>query len=114
MYSRLHRTPPRRKSGRHGVLLCFVCIKTLHARKQVVDMKNTPGGKMGLIPEQMADFGEMIARVPLNRPGEAEEVGAGLHFASHESCFTMGTELPIDGGITPLLAFPNFKLNRKE
>jgi len=77
-------------------------------------MKNTPGGKMGLIPEQMADFGEMIARVPLNRPGEAEEVGAGPHFASHESCFTMGTELPIDGGITPLLAFPNFKLNRKE
>ena len=28
-----------------GVRLCFVCIKTLHARKQVVDMKNTLGGQ---------------------------------------------------------------------
>ncbi len=25
--------------------VCFVCIKTLHARKQVVDMKNTLGGQ---------------------------------------------------------------------
>ncbi len=31
--------------SRHGVRLRFVCIKTLHARKQVVDMKNTLGGQ---------------------------------------------------------------------
>ncbi len=27
--------------SRRGVRLCFVCIKTPHARKRVVDMKNT-------------------------------------------------------------------------
>ena len=32
-----------RSDSRHGVRLCFVCIKTLHAGKQVVDMKNTLG-----------------------------------------------------------------------
>ena len=65
---------------------------------------NTPiGGKMGLTPEQMAGFGEMIARVPLKRPGEAEEVAAAaLYFASDDSRFTTGTELVIDGGLTLL------------
>ncbi|MFZ1939952.1 MAG: hypothetical protein WAU67_12695, partial [Terracidiphilus sp.] len=28
--------------------LCFVCIETLHARKPVVNMKNTPGGQFYL------------------------------------------------------------------
>ncbi len=42
----------------------------------------------------------MIARVPLNRPGETEEVAAAaLNFASHESRFTTGTEIRIDCGI---------------
>jgi NAD(P)-dependent dehydrogenase (short-subunit alcohol dehydrogenase family) len=65
---------------------------------------NTPiGGKMGLTPEQMAGFGEMIARVPLKRPGEADEIAAAaLYFASDDSRFTTGTELVIDGGLTLL------------
>ena len=65
---------------------------------------NTPiGGKMGLTPEQMAGFGEMIARVPLKRPGEADEIAAAaLYFASNDSRFTTGTELVIDGGLTLL------------
>ena len=65
---------------------------------------NTPiGGKMGLTPEQMAGFGEMIARVPLKRPGEPEEIAAAaLYFASDDSRFTTGTELVIDGGLTLL------------
>ena len=65
---------------------------------------NTPiSGKMGLTPEQMAGFGDMIARVPLGRPGESEEVAAAaLYFASDESSFTTGTELRIDGGLTLL------------
>ena len=65
---------------------------------------NTPiGGKMGLTPEQIAGFGQMIARIPLGRPGEAEEVAAAaLYFASDESRFTTGTELRIDGGLTLL------------
>ena len=65
---------------------------------------NTPiGGKMGLTPEQMAGFGQMIARVPLQWPGESEEIAAAaLYFASDESRFTTGTELIIDGGLTLL------------
>lgn len=65
---------------------------------------NTPiGGKMGLTPEQMAGFGEMIARVPLKRPGEADEIAAAaIYFASDDSRFTTGTELVIDGGLTLL------------
>jgi NAD(P)-dependent dehydrogenase (short-subunit alcohol dehydrogenase family) len=60
-------------------------------------------GKMGLTPEQIAGFGEMISRVPLGRPGEAEEVAAAaLYFASDDSRFTTGTELRVDGGLTLL------------
>ena len=45
----------------------------------------------------------MIARVPLNRPGEAEQVAAAaLYFAPDESRFTTKAELRIDGGLTPL------------
>jgi len=58
---------------------------------------------MGLSPEQIAGFGEMIGRVPLKRPGEAEEIAAAaLYFASDDSRFTTGTELIIDGGLTLL------------
>ena len=43
---------------------------------------------MGLTPEQMAGFGEMIARVPLGQPGEPEEIAAAaLYFAWNESRF---------------------------
>ena len=63
---------------------------------------NTPiGGKMGLTAEQMAGFGQMIAKLPLQRMGEAEEIAAAaLYFASDESRFTTGTELRIDGGMS--------------
>lgn len=63
---------------------------------------NTPiAGKMELTPAQMAGFGQMIARVPLGRPGEPEEIAAAaLYFASDDSRFTTGTELLVDGGIT--------------
>ncbi len=48
----------------------------------------------------------MIARVPLDRPGEAEEVAAAAtYFFSGESRFTTGTELRIDSGLTLLRAF---------
>jgi NAD(P)-dependent dehydrogenase (short-subunit alcohol dehydrogenase family) len=63
---------------------------------------NTPiGGKMGLTPEQIEGFGAMISRVPLGRPGEAEEIAAAaLYFALDSSRFTTGTELRVDGGLT--------------
>jgi NAD(P)-dependent dehydrogenase (short-subunit alcohol dehydrogenase family) len=63
---------------------------------------DTPiAGKMGLSAEQLAGFAQMIAQVPLRRPGRPEEIAAAaLHFASDESRFTTGTELRIDGGMT--------------
>ena len=63
---------------------------------------NTPiGSKMGLTAEQMAGFGQMIAKLPLQRMGEAEEIAAAaLYFASDDSRFTTGTELRIEGGMS--------------
>jgi NAD(P)-dependent dehydrogenase (short-subunit alcohol dehydrogenase family) len=63
---------------------------------------NTPiAGKMGLSPEQIAGFGQMVAKGPLGRPGEPEEIAAAaLYYASDESKFTTATELRIDGGIS--------------
>jgi NAD(P)-dependent dehydrogenase (short-subunit alcohol dehydrogenase family) len=63
---------------------------------------DTPiAGKMGLSPEQLAGFAEMIRQVPLKRPGRPEEIAAAaLYFASDASRFTTGTELRIDGGLT--------------
>ena len=49
----------------------------------------------------MEGFAQMIARVPLGRPGEPDEIAAAaLYFASDQSKFTTGTDLRIDGGIT--------------
>ena len=58
------------------------------------------GAKMGLTQEQIAWFGQMIAKLPLERIGEPEEVAAAaLYFASDDSRFTTGTELRVDGGM---------------
>ncbi len=58
-------------------------------------------GKVGLTPEQLAGFAEsIVARIPLKRIGQADEVAAAaLFFASDESSFTTGAELFVDGGL---------------
>ena len=63
---------------------------------------NTPiAEKMGLSPEQIAGFGQMVANGPLGRPGKPEEIAAAaLYYASDGSNFTTGTELRVDGGIS--------------
>ena len=63
---------------------------------------NTPiAEKMGLSPEQIAGFGQMVANGPLGRPGKPEEIAAAaVYYASDGSNFTTGTELRVDGGIS--------------
>ena len=57
--------------------------------------------KSNLSEEQKAGFADMIAKTPLKRAGEPEEIAAAaLYLASDESKFTTGSELRVDGGIT--------------
>lgn len=59
------------------------------------------GSKMDLTQEQIAWFGQMIAKLPLERIGQPEEIAAAaLYFASEDSRFTTGAELRVDGGMT--------------
>lgn len=59
------------------------------------------GAKMDLTPAQVAQGGKIVAKVPLSRMGNADEVAeAALYFASDESRFTTGAELTVDGGYT--------------
>lgn len=58
------------------------------------------GGKMGLTAEQFAGFSAIIAKMPLSRIGQPEEIAqAALYFASDDSGFTTGAELHVDGGM---------------
>jgi len=49
-------------------------------------------------------LGDFMARLPLGRPGRAEEVvNAALFFASDESSYITGTNLVVDGGSSVLM-----------
>jgi NAD(P)-dependent dehydrogenase (short-subunit alcohol dehydrogenase family) len=59
-----------------------------------------------LVREIMNDPGQrdpLLDRIPLRRPGTAEEVAAGMVFlASDEASYVTGALLPVDGGITAI------------
>jgi cyclopentanol dehydrogenase len=76
----------------------------LHAKDGIRCNSVHPGPiATDMIREQMADEAWPLAmqRVPMGRPGTAEDVAYGvLYLASDESSYVTGSELVIDGGIT--------------
>ena len=66
---------------------------------------NTPlFGKTGLTEEQINEAATgILASVPLNRFGEAEEIAQGvLYLGSDDSRYVIGHELIVDGGMITL------------
>ena len=66
---------------------------------------NTPiFGKTGMTEEQINEAAAgILANVPVNRFGEAEEIAQGvLYLASNDSRYVIGHELIIDGGMITL------------
>ncbi len=61
-------------------------------------------GRMGMTADQAGDMAKNIAaQVPLGRMGASEEVAkAAVFLASSDSSFTLGAEIPVDGGLSQL------------
>lgn len=61
-----------------------------------------PGVLPPMIGSKRVDVAEaLLQRVPLHRPGEAEEVSAAVLFlASDEASYINGVEIAVDGGLT--------------
>lgn len=61
-------------------------------------------GKMGIPPEMLEQMaGQLIAKVPMGRLRQAEEVAQAVVFlASDESSYIAGQDLFVDGGITAI------------
>jgi len=61
-------------------------------------------GRMGMSAEQASDMAKNIAaQVPLGRIGTSEEVArTAVFLASSDSSFTVGAEIPVDGGLSQL------------
>jgi NAD(P)-dependent dehydrogenase (short-subunit alcohol dehydrogenase family) len=54
----------------------------------------------GIVPRMRATPEEVLARTPLGRFGEAEEVGRLVHYLVSDAAFISGATLTIDGGWT--------------
>ncbi|MCU0655860.1 MAG: SDR family oxidoreductase [Polyangiaceae bacterium] len=62
-------------------------------------------GKLGLPPEAQAGFQQQMTESnPMKRFGRPEEVARAALFLAFEATYTTGAELPVDGGLTQLLA----------
>jgi NAD(P)-dependent dehydrogenase (short-subunit alcohol dehydrogenase family) len=61
-------------------------------------------GKMGMPADQMAAMREQFtAKIPLKRMGRSDEIATvALFFASSDSSFITGADLPVDGGMLDL------------
>src|SRR5437870_4728899 len=61
-------------------------------------------GRMGMSAEEASDMAKNIAsQVPLGRIGASEEVAkTAVFLASSDSSFTLGAEIPVDGGLSQL------------
>jgi len=61
-------------------------------------------GKMGIPPEMLEEMaGQLIAKVPMGRLGQAEEVAQAVVFlASDESSYIAGQDLFVDGGMAAI------------
>ena len=59
-------------------------------------------GKLGLSEVELEAFNQSVMQqVPLQRPGQADEMAsAALFLASSESSYVVGSELIADGGLT--------------
>jgi len=99
-----HSSPPYHAS-KGAVRLLTKAVAIQHAREGIRVNSVHPGPIVTpLTAAGRADperYGQMLARIPMGRYGEPEEVAYGvLYLASDESSFVTGSELVIDGGWT--------------
>ena len=96
---------PQYQASKGAVRLLTKATAIQYAREGIRANSVHPGPIVTAMTERRrADpehYGRMLARIPLGRFGEPDEVAYGvLYLASDESAFVTGSELVIDGGWT--------------
>jgi NAD(P)-dependent dehydrogenase (short-subunit alcohol dehydrogenase family) len=96
---------PQYQASKGAVRLLTKLTAVQYAREGIRANSVHPGPIVTPMTERRradpATYERMVARIPLGRYGEADEVAYGvLYLASDESAFVTGSELVIDGGWT--------------